>query len=94
MKLKTILTAFFTVYLFSTAYTVQAQGIYSRKDSPLNAAEPKRHPGIWAMPNSGKNEGTPAIGNNGEVPIGDGLAVLVTLAGGYFLNKKRKNKGK
>ncbi|MDR1561804.1 MAG: hypothetical protein LBS54_01785 [Dysgonamonadaceae bacterium] len=91
-KLKTVLTAFIALFILSTTYTVQAQGIYSRKDSPVTAAEKKKLPGIWAAPPSGKNEGVPATGNN--APIGDGLSILVMLAGGYFLSKKLKNKDK
>jgi hypothetical protein len=91
MKRKILLAISIFLSASSTTYTIQAQGIYSRKNSPVATSEQVRRQGIWGAPPPGNTTITPGQGAGGQSPIGDGLAVLVMLAGGYFLSKKLKN---
>jgi hypothetical protein len=74
-------------------YSSKDEGLYSKKDNPISSqVEKGRRPALFREKEGagGLEGGTP--GQADYNPIGDGFLILSLLAGGYFVNKKRKNR--
>jgi len=73
-------------------YSSKDEGLYSKKDNPISSqVEKGRRPALYRHEGSGGETGvSPSTADYN--PIGDGFLILSLLAGGYFVNKKRKNR--
>lgn len=96
MKLKSIVIAGIIVAFFLSAFTAQAQGIYSDDNKTNTAAPSPNSGGIFRDDDDDDGWGdgggdTGAPGDNS--PVGEGILILSLLAGGYvFVKGKFKNK--
>jgi hypothetical protein len=89
MKLKSIILIL--TLLFSISGSTSAQGIFSKKtDEGSSTTTTTRGGGLRAPTDPGGSQPDP--GSDENTPIGEGLTVLILLAGGYVILKRNVRK--
>ncbi|MDR2690961.1 MAG: hypothetical protein LBB73_01465 [Dysgonamonadaceae bacterium] len=85
LNIKNILLA--GIFLMSTGSTVYSQGLF-KNHSTLSGSETTNSGGVFAAENKPVPPGD-VPGEDAQDPVGEGLAILTLLSGGYIVLKNR-----
>jgi hypothetical protein len=86
LKSKVILSV--SVFLMCLSGPAYSQGLFKNSTpNPQGSTTTTKSTGVFAL-----NQNTPNTPSPGNSPVGEGLAILSLLSGGYFMLKKRNSR--
>jgi len=92
MNLKSKIISLATIILLLVSGSAYSQGVFKSNLQKSTEESTTTTGGIFKAPGPGDGPGENAPGLESDMPIGEGLAILSLLSGGYFMLKKRNTK--